>query len=92
MRTATKKNAVPRTLDLRDRLKVLMEKDLKGLPKLLEGLEGKDRLDVIPKLMPLAMPRAKPIDHEGNESKAKAGRLGGLKCAALAPRSIDLTQ
>ncbi len=67
MRTAAKKNSIPQTLDLRDRLRVLMERELEGLPKLLEGLEGKDRLDAILKLMPLVMPKVKPIHHKENE-------------------------
>jgi len=63
----TIKTSVPETLDLRDRLKVLVEREIEGLPKLLEGLEGKDRLDAILKLMPLVMPRVKAIHHKENE-------------------------
>lgn len=58
---------VPRTLDLRDRLKTLIEPELERLPKLLEGLKDKERLDVILKLMPLVMPKAKPVHHTANE-------------------------
>ena len=59
---------VPRTLDLRDRLKTLIEAELERLPKLLEGLKDRERLDVIIKLMPLVMPKAKPVNHNANES------------------------
>ncbi|HMS08061.1 MAG TPA: hypothetical protein PKE66_01155 [Pyrinomonadaceae bacterium] len=62
-----KQNVVPRTLDLRDRLKTLMEAEIERLPALLEGLKDKERLDVILKLMPLVMPRAKPVHHTANE-------------------------
>jgi len=67
MGTATKKNSIPRTLDLRDRLKVLIEKELDRLPGLLDGLNDKERLDVILKMMPLVMPKAKPVHHTANE-------------------------
>lgn len=61
MRMIRKQNEVPRTLDLRDRLKTLMEAELERLPGLLEGLKNKGRLDVILKMMPLVMPTAKPV-------------------------------
>jgi hypothetical protein len=60
-------NKTPKTMDLRDRLKVLIEKELDGLPGLLEGLKGKERLDAILKLMPIVMPRAKPVRYDVNE-------------------------
>lgn len=62
-----KPNNVPLTLDLRDRLKVLVESELDRLPGLLDGLNDKERLDVILKLMPLVMPKAKPVHHNANE-------------------------
>lgn len=62
-----KQNDVPRTLDLRDRLKTLIEAELERLPGLLEGLKDKERLDVILKLMPLVMPKAKPVHYAANE-------------------------
>jgi len=67
MGTASKKNPTPRTLDLRDRLKVLVERELARLPDLLDGLNDKERLDVLLKMMPLVMPKAKPVHHTANE-------------------------
>jgi len=67
MRTATKKNSIPRTLDLRDRLKVLVERELERLPGLLDGLNDKERLAVILKMMPLVMHKAKPVHHTADE-------------------------
>jgi len=61
------KNSIPLTLDLRDRLKSIVEKELDRLPKALDGLTDKERLDVILKLMPLVMPKAKPVHHTANE-------------------------
>lgn len=68
MKTAAKTTKeAPKTLDLRDRLKVLLDRELERLPSLLDGLDGKDRLDAILKLMPLVLPKAKPVHHSENE-------------------------
>ena len=67
MKISARRKDVPRTLDLRDRLKSIVESELDRLPELLDGLNSKERLDVILKLMPLVMPRAKPIHHTANE-------------------------
>ncbi len=67
MKVATKKNSIPRTLDLRDRLKSIVESELARLPDLLDGLNDKERLGVILKMMPLVMPRAKPVHHTADE-------------------------
>ena len=58
---------IPLTLDLRDRLKSIVESELERLPDLLDGLNDKERLDVILKLMPLVMPKAMPVRHTANE-------------------------
>ncbi len=42
---------IPLTLDLRDRLKSIVESELERLPDLLDGLNDKERLDVILKLI-----------------------------------------
>ncbi len=69
MKSATKtENNTPRTLDLRDRLKVLIEKELDNLPAVLDNLNDKERLDVVLKLMPLVLPKAKPIHYAANEA------------------------
>lgn len=69
MKSATKtENNTPRTLDLRDRLKVLIEKELDNLPAALDNLNDKERLDVVLKLMPLVLPKAKPIHYAANEA------------------------
>jgi len=61
------KNSIPLTLDLRDMLKSIVESELDRMPDLLNGLNDKERLDVILKLMPLVMPKAKPVHHSANE-------------------------
>lgn len=63
----TKLKAIPRTLDLRDRLKALIDGELDCLPDLLNGLNDKERLDVILKLIPIVLPKAKPVHYSENE-------------------------
>lgn len=68
MKAQTKTKTAPKTLDLRDRLKSILESELDRLPDLLEsGLTDRERLDAILKLMPLVLPKAKPIHHTANE-------------------------
>ncbi len=67
MKTSTIKKVVPRTLDLRDRLKSIVESELDRLPDLLSGLNEKERLDVILKLMPLVIPKTQPVYYAANE-------------------------
>lgn len=68
MKTATQETKeVPKTLDLRDRLKVMIDKELSRLPEMLDGLNDKERLDVILKLIPLVLPRSKPVHYSANE-------------------------
>jgi hypothetical protein len=50
-----------KTNDLRETLKSLMEKELQALPELMEGMEPKDRLNVICKLMPFVMPKVEAV-------------------------------
>lgn len=56
------------TLELRDRLKELLSRELDRLPELLEGMHGKNRFDAILRLMPLIIPKAKPVKHDIKEN------------------------
>jgi hypothetical protein len=67
MNAVAVKKEVPRTLDLRDKLKEIVDAEIERLPGLLETLSDSDRLSVILKLMPLVMPRSKPVHHAANE-------------------------
>ena len=76
-----KKEATPRAIDLRDRLKAIVEEELDGLPATLDGLTGKERLDVILKLMPLIVPKSKPVHHgKANRGASKYGSGVSLIC------------
>ena len=57
----------PKALDLRNDLKALLAKEIAALPELIGGLEGKDRLDAIIRLMPLVIPKAKPSHYSDGE-------------------------
>ena len=59
------KNVV--TKQLRAKLKNLIDAELENLPDLLSGLEPKDRLEMIVKLMPFAMPKVEAISSNAHE-------------------------
>jgi len=67
MAAKQKPTAEPTTLGLRDRLKLLMDRELDGMPELLDQLNSKQRLDVILRLMPLIMPKTQSVHHRANE-------------------------
>lgn len=55
------------TQRLRERLKAIVEKELERLPETLDLLTTKDRIDVVIKLMPLVVPKSKPVHHREGE-------------------------
>jgi hypothetical protein len=64
---AQAKEALTPTQSIRDRLKTIVEKELEGLPETLDGLTVKERLDVVLKLMPLIVPKSKPVHYRDGE-------------------------
>ncbi len=54
------------TTDLRADLKRIMQKEMAQLPKTLEALEPKERLNIICKLLPYVFPKVVSI-HDINE-------------------------
>ena len=52
------------TNGLRDTLKIIMQREIEQLPKTLEELEPKERLNIICKLMPFVFPKIQTI-HQG---------------------------
>ena len=55
------------TAGLRDTLKIIMQKEIEQLPQTLEGLEPKERLNIICKLMPYVFPKTKTIHSRDGE-------------------------
>lgn len=49
------------TMNLRDSLKEIMQKELSKLPETLEALEPKERLNFVCKLMPFVFPKVKTV-------------------------------
>ncbi|MEQ1761999.1 MAG: hypothetical protein ABL984_02530 [Pyrinomonadaceae bacterium] len=64
---AQPKQPIATTRDLRHRLKTIVEAELERLPETLDGLTAMQRLDVVLKLMPLVVPRSKPVHHRDGE-------------------------
>jgi hypothetical protein len=48
--------------EMREMLKVIVENEMKSVPKLLEKLKPKDRLEIIVKLLPYLLPKEKEPD------------------------------
>jgi len=49
------------TNGLRETLKAIMQKEIENLPKQLEGLEPKERLNIMCKLMPYVFPKVETV-------------------------------
>ena len=49
------------TRGLRESLKSVIQKEIDCLPELLEGLEPKERIAFICKLMPFVFPKVEPV-------------------------------
>lgn len=55
------------TNGLRDSLKIIMQSEIENLPKTLEGLEPKERINVVCKLMPYVFPKVDTIHSKEGE-------------------------
>lgn len=55
------------TNDLRDKLKSIMQKEIEKLPETLEGLEPKERLNILCKLMPFIFPKVETVSPKEGE-------------------------
>ncbi len=55
------------TLDLRNTLKEMMQKELEQLPQTLGQLEPKERLNILCKLMPFVFPKVEAVHHSDGE-------------------------
>jgi hypothetical protein len=63
------KTNTTKTVDIRDTLKTLMQKEIAELPQRLEALDDEKRLGVICKLIPYVFPRVETIGTTQGESK-----------------------
>lgn len=64
----SKKNQSPvLTNDLRETLKAVMLREIEQLPKHLEELDHKERLNMLCKLMPFVFPKVDAVSHKDGE-------------------------
>ena len=63
----TKKKEKVLTMDLRETLKTIMQKEIEKLPETIEALDPKDRLNVICKLMPYVFPKVEAVNPNEGE-------------------------
>ncbi|MDD3333420.1 MAG: hypothetical protein PHT65_09805 [Proteiniphilum sp.] len=55
------------TMGLRDTLKAIMQNEIEKLPKTLEALEPKERINVVCKLMPYVFPKVEAVHPKEGE-------------------------
>lgn len=65
MKAKTKEQVL--TTVLRETLKTIMHKEIEKLPETLEGIEPKERLNVICKLMPYVFPKVETVHPKDGE-------------------------
>lgn len=62
-------NNRPKTTDIRESLKTLMQKEISDLPQRLEKLDDEKRLGIICKLMPYVFPKVETVEASRGENK-----------------------
>lgn len=69
LKTGGRKKGTPNVLtnELRTTLKNIFDKELETLPNRLDKLDGKDRIELLIKLLPYILPKVKEIDHQEGE-------------------------
>ena len=65
MNTKTKEQVL--TNNLRETLKTIMQKEIEKLPETLEGLDPKERLNIVCKLMPYVFPKVETVHPKEGE-------------------------
>jgi len=55
------------TKELREILKDLLHRELTALPERLEKLDGKERLEILVKLLPYVLPKVEPVSMDNGE-------------------------
>ena len=69
LKTGGREKGTPNKLtkELRGLLKDLLHQELENLPAHLNSLEPKDRLEIIVKLLPYAIPKVEPVHFKEDE-------------------------
>ncbi len=55
------------TMDLREALKTIMQKEIQKLPEYLESLNNTEKLNFIFKMMPFILPKTESVKHNAGE-------------------------
>jgi len=55
------------TADLRETLKRIMKSEIEKLPETLKGLEPKERINIVCKLMPFIFPKVDTVSSQAGE-------------------------
>jgi hypothetical protein len=55
------------TMDLRNALKDLVKNEIEQLPETLQGIEPKERISILCKLLPFVMPKVQAIEYTQGE-------------------------
>jgi len=63
----TKSNDQVLTMNLRETLKNIMQKEIERLPEALDAMEPKERLSVLCKLMPFVFPKVEAVHPKEGE-------------------------
>ena len=66
----------PLTGNIRDTLKVLMQKELESLPDILKELEPAQRLNILCKLIPYIVPKVESVSHKLGEPESESENNG----------------
>jgi hypothetical protein len=64
------------TNNLRETLKMIMNKEIQKLPENLETLEPKERLNILCKLMPFVLPKVESVTHTQGEPENETENNG----------------
>ena len=65
MKTKEKEQVV--TEDLRETLKAIMQNEIEKFPEYLDGLEPKEKINIICKLMPFVFPKVQAVSSSQGE-------------------------
>ena len=69
VKTGGRKPGTPNKLtsELRVKLKTIVEAELEALPEQIAALEGKERIELLIKLIPYVLPKVQPTNYKDGE-------------------------
>jgi hypothetical protein len=67
MKTKKETSTQVLTMDLREALKTIMQKEIQKLPEYIESLNNAEKLNFICKMMPFILPKTESVKHNAGE-------------------------